>query len=101
MDAIAQSKECEGYTGADLAALVREACVEAFKDFLLEVPKLSKPVVGRKHFMKALAKIRPSVPEKVSIAIFQFSTDMFIFYLFLDYSSALSYYFGNTQINED
>ncbi|XP_067015689.2 nuclear valosin-containing protein-like [Anabrus simplex] len=56
-------QQCEGYTGADLAALVREAGVEALKEYMTS-PDYSELVVANRHFKNALRKIRPSVTEK-------------------------------------
>ncbi len=49
----------EGYTGADLAALVREAALIALRE------DINNPVVRRKHFEQALQKIRPSVTKQM------------------------------------
>ena len=49
----------EGYTGADLAALVREAALIALRE------DINNPVVKRKHFEQALQKIRPSVTKQM------------------------------------
>lgn len=63
---IGTSEQIKGYTGADLAALVREASVLALKEFMLAGDS-SKPLqVSSRHFVAAADKIRPSVPEKVS-----------------------------------
>lgn len=63
---IGTSEQIKGYTGADLAALVREASVLALKEFMLAGDS-SKPLqVSSRHFVAAANKIRPSVPEKVS-----------------------------------
>jgi ribosome biogenesis ATPase len=67
---IGESAECSGYTGADLAALVREAGIEALKEFMTASNTTTKLVVSNKHFSKALEKIRPSVSEKVCIYSF-------------------------------
>ncbi|MCE4621284.1 MAG: CDC48 family AAA ATPase [Desulfurococcales archaeon] len=45
----------EGYSGADLAALVREAAMIALRE------NLSSTVVARRHFEEAMKKIRPSI----------------------------------------
>ncbi|MEB3774364.1 MAG: AAA family ATPase, partial [Desulfurococcales archaeon] len=45
----------EGYTGADLAALVREAAMIALRD------DLNLDVIGWRHFEEALKKVKPSV----------------------------------------
>jgi ribosome biogenesis ATPase len=64
---LGESTECSGYTGADLAALVREAGIEALKEIMTCSNTTRKLVVSNKHFLKALEKIRPSVSEKVCI----------------------------------
>lgn len=57
------SEKCEGYSGADLAALVREAGLESLKEL---ISGYQGPVeVGMRHIALALNKIRPSVREKV------------------------------------
>lgn len=57
--------ECRGYTGADLAALVREAGIIALKEYMLFGDTEQALVVSTDHFKKAVSKIRPSVPDKV------------------------------------
>jgi ribosome biogenesis ATPase len=64
---LGESTECSGYTGADLAALVREAGIEALKEIMTGSNTTRKLVVSNRHFLKALEKIRPSVSEKVCI----------------------------------
>lgn len=59
---IGTSEQTKGYTGADLAALVREASVLALKEFMLGGEANLK--VSSRHFIRAAEKIRPSVPEK-------------------------------------
>ncbi|KAF7270628.1 hypothetical protein GWI33_016424 [Rhynchophorus ferrugineus] len=59
---IGTSEQTKGYTGADLAALVREASVLALKEFMMSGDSSVK--VSSRHFVKATEKIRPSVPEK-------------------------------------
>ncbi len=49
----------EGYTGADLAALVREAAMIALRD------DINMRSVGWKHFEDALKKVRPSVTSQM------------------------------------
>ncbi|MCE4607377.1 MAG: AAA family ATPase, partial [Caldisphaeraceae archaeon] len=46
-----------GYTGADLAALVREAAMSALRE------DIQKGIVRKRHFEEALAKVRPSVTK--------------------------------------
>ena len=59
VDQIALGRSCEGFSGADLAALVREACVAALKSMTLE----STPTVTTKHFEEAFTKVQPSVSK--------------------------------------
>ncbi|MEB2836387.1 MAG: CDC48 family AAA ATPase [Desulfurococcales archaeon] len=47
----------EGYTGADLAALVREAAMIALRE------DISATLVRRRHFEEALKKVKPSVSQ--------------------------------------
>ncbi|XP_015521562.2 nuclear valosin-containing protein-like isoform X1 [Neodiprion lecontei] len=55
------SEKCDGYSGADLAALVREAGLEALKEL---INGYQGPVeVAMRHIGIALDKIRPSVQE--------------------------------------
>jgi ribosome biogenesis ATPase len=60
-------EKCDGYSGADLAALVREAGVTALKRTLgaldnMDDNQVSASVfVGLTDFVKALDKVRPSV----------------------------------------
>lgn len=65
---IANRAQLEGYSGADLAALVKEAGVYALREFIAtgENPQLGPLSVAIKHFNSAAAKIRPSVTGKVS-----------------------------------
>lgn len=61
------SQRCVGYSGADLAALVREAGVTALKrtigalDDMDEGAECPRVVVGMADFVKALDKVSPSV----------------------------------------
>jgi transitional endoplasmic reticulum ATPase len=49
----------EGYTGADLAALVREAAMIALRE------DINATVVSRRHFEEAMKKVRPSVTKQM------------------------------------
>lgn len=63
---IGKSEQCNGYTGADLAALVRETGVIALKEFIMKGGDDQQPLlVTAEHFKTAMSKIRPSVTEKV------------------------------------
>ncbi|XP_054289293.1 nuclear valosin-containing protein-like isoform X1 [Macrosteles quadrilineatus] len=62
---VARDCQCEGYTGADLAALVREASLQALKEYMASTePSKNDLRVCKRHFTTALSKIRPSVSEK-------------------------------------
>lgn len=65
LEAIGKSEQCNGYTGADLAALVRETGVLALKEFIMMGADKQALVVTAEHFKKAVKKLRPSVTEKV------------------------------------
>ena len=49
----------EGYTGADLAALVREAALLALRE------NVNNNLVTWKHFEEALAKVKPSITQQM------------------------------------
>jgi transitional endoplasmic reticulum ATPase len=51
------AKKTDGYTGADLESLTREAAMEALRE------NLDIPFVTEKHFNQALEKIKPSVTK--------------------------------------
>ncbi|GLV45591.1 smallminded [Carabus blaptoides fortunei] len=63
LNVIGKCEQCDGYTGADLAALVREAGVQAMKEFMV-AGAVNPIMVTNEHFQKAITKIRPSVTEK-------------------------------------
>ncbi|KAK6627439.1 hypothetical protein RUM44_009916 [Polyplax serrata] len=60
---IAKRPECDGYSGADLAALVREAGIQSVKDFMMksESGAAADVAISLNNFEQALKKIRPSV----------------------------------------
>jgi transitional endoplasmic reticulum ATPase len=58
------SEKTEGYSGADLEALVREAAMLVLRDSIKDNKELKK--VAKKHFEQVLKTIRPSVPLKLS-----------------------------------
>ncbi|XP_022916370.2 nuclear valosin-containing protein-like [Onthophagus taurus] len=66
LNVIGCSNVLEGYTGADLAALVHEASIEALKDIMIggKTDGDGNAKVSLKHFKRAAAKIRPSVNER-------------------------------------
>ncbi len=55
VDLVELARITEGYSGADLAALVREAGMMALRE------NLSNPVVKWKHVEEALRRVRPSI----------------------------------------
>lgn len=56
----------EGYTGADLAGLVRQASMLALKESLMDPDlKLDDLCVNQQHFTKAIQMLRPSVSAQV------------------------------------
>jgi transitional endoplasmic reticulum ATPase len=57
----------EGFSGADLEGLVREAVLIAIKQ-----NNMKKTKVGTKHFEKALSKVRPSISENTKKAYEEF-----------------------------
>ena len=59
------AKKTEGYTGADIAAVVREAAMLALRETIKERTPSAKPVSTR-HFEEALKRIPPSLgPDDV------------------------------------
>ncbi|XP_051945638.1 nuclear valosin-containing protein-like [Xyrauchen texanus] len=70
LEEIAHDARCDSFTGADLSALVREACVNALRVHLSTQPSQThtEPVedirVSRVHFEDAFKKVRPSVSKK-------------------------------------
>ncbi|KAK1117059.1 hypothetical protein K0M31_016984 [Melipona bicolor] len=60
---IGYNNKCDGYTGADLAALIREAGIEALKE-LMDMHYSGQPEISMRHIVLAFDKIRPSVQEK-------------------------------------
>ncbi len=57
VDLVELAKRTEGYTGADLAALVREAAMHALRE------DINTRHVSMKHFEAALKKVKPSVTK--------------------------------------
>ncbi len=53
------AKITEGYTGADLAALVREAALQALRE------NLNASIVTRHHFEEALKRVKPSLTDDI------------------------------------
>ncbi|KAL3283817.1 hypothetical protein HHI36_017988 [Cryptolaemus montrouzieri] len=64
LEVIGRSEELSGYTGADLAALVREAAGIALREAMRLETFGPTILVSNQHLQQAIAKIRPSVTEK-------------------------------------
>jgi len=68
---VSEFKKLEGFSGADLASLVREACVCAIRENLKVSPEVkdgekeeSLPLLCLSHFEMAIEKVYPSVSVK-------------------------------------
>jgi ribosome biogenesis ATPase len=62
LHAIGLDPRCDGFSGADLASLVREAAVGALRQ--MRHAPAGTPVVMLEHFDAALDVVRPSVSAK-------------------------------------
>lgn len=58
------AKATDGYTGADLAGLVRQAATQCLTDFILGNSQNGPLSVSANHFQVALTKLKPSVSSK-------------------------------------
>jgi len=65
------AKETEGFTGADIEALVREAAMVALRE------NMESKEVKKKHFDEALKKTKPSL-TKQSIEIYKKMEEQFL-----------------------
>ncbi|XP_076679935.1 nuclear valosin-containing protein-like smid [Andrena cerasifolii] len=63
LEQIGYNSKCDGYTGADLAALIRESGIEALRE-LMDIRYSGQPEISMRHIVSAFDKIRPSVQEK-------------------------------------
>jgi ribosome biogenesis ATPase len=62
---IAYSEHCEGFSGADLSSLIREAQMSALKAAMdRNVTEEEKILIGQEDFKNALEKVFPSVSKK-------------------------------------
>jgi ribosome biogenesis ATPase len=65
VDAVSTSEALTGFSGADMAALLREACVESLKESMALVgAKGARLEVAARHFQAALQQVQPSVSRK-------------------------------------
>ncbi|XP_023289687.1 nuclear valosin-containing protein-like [Orussus abietinus] len=62
LEDVGNSDKCDGYTGADLAALIRESSMEVLKESLNDNIKVTE--ICARHIEAAFDKIRPSVSER-------------------------------------
>ncbi len=65
------AKKTDGYTGADIESLVREAAMLSLRE------DINSTEVGKKHFDEAMNKVRPSV-SKSSIEVYKRMEENFI-----------------------
>lgn len=65
VDFIEISKLTEGYTGADLAGLVRQASLQTLKESIDGGDQHDDLKVRKVHFADAIKKLKPSVGEQV------------------------------------
>ncbi|GJQ71047.1 putative ATP- binding protein [Trypoxylus dichotomus] len=63
LEEVGRCRNYVGYTGADLAALVREASVLAFKEYILLTDQQGSLMVTNAHFTAASRKVKASVSE--------------------------------------
>lgn len=61
LNQVGYNDKCEGYTGADLAALIKEAGMEALKEI---IAGYGQPEITMQHIYRAFDKVQPSVREK-------------------------------------
>lgn len=63
--AIARLPKCEGFSGADLSALIREAAVSALRDRFQSILTTGEEgaavLIGQQQLLAAVAKVAPSV----------------------------------------
>ncbi|KAG7673664.1 hypothetical protein KSW81_006861 [Nannochloris sp. 'desiccata'] len=65
VDAVSTSEALTGFSGADMAALLREACVESLKESMaLFGAEGARSEVAARHFQAALRQVQPSVSRK-------------------------------------
>lgn len=62
LEAIGRDNRCDGFSGADLAALLREAGLAVLQEYRTGPAEVElSPIVGARHFETALQRVRPSV----------------------------------------
>lgn len=65
LDVIGKNEKCSCFTGADLAALVREAGLLCLQEYINSNEINKQLAIQSKHFEEAMTKIRPSVSAEV------------------------------------
>lgn len=65
LEAIGKNEKCSYFTGADLAALVREAGILCLQEYINSKEINKQLAIQSKHFDEAMMKIRPSVSVEV------------------------------------
>ncbi|XP_045673439.1 nuclear valosin-containing protein-like isoform X2 [Phyllostomus hastatus] len=69
LEAVAEDRRCEGYSGADLSALVREASLCALRQEMARQKSGSERgdlKISQKHFEEAFKKVKSSISKKGS-----------------------------------
>ncbi|KAL6445350.1 hypothetical protein ACFW04_002273 [Cataglyphis niger] len=61
LNQVGYNDKCEGYTGADLAALIKEAGMEALKEI---IAGYGKSEISMQHIYRAFDKVQPSVRDE-------------------------------------
>ncbi|CAG9462022.1 unnamed protein product [Pedinophyceae sp. YPF-701] len=64
LGAIARHPRCEGFSGADIAALAREACVAVIKESCAASHQGPQALIEQAHFEQAVLRVQPSVSRK-------------------------------------
>ena len=72
VDFVEMAKHTNGYTGADLAGLVRQASLQTLKESIDGGSDDDDLKVHKIHFLDAIKKLKPSVGEKVKHNLFNF-----------------------------
>lgn len=72
MKAFAQDEKLDGFTGADLSAIVREASIAALRDRILGRSTSKQDIIlTESHFEIALNKVNPSVSSEDRVVYMQ------------------------------
>lgn len=77
LEAIGKNEKCANFTGADLAALVREAGILCLQEYINSTELNKQLAIQSKHFDDAMMKIRPSV----SVEVFSYLCITFLIFI--------------------